>query len=84
VNTEKQVTSVRYWVIDAMKGDAIMGRQQPPHVLERALEGAETCAIVVGDDNSDDNLEIPEGSKLGNDGCLNLPKFWRRLAVPKG
>jgi len=51
-----------------------MSRQQPPRLLERASEGAETFPIVVGDDNGDDNLKIPEGSKLGDDDCLNLPK----------
>jgi len=83
MNTEKQVTSARYRFADARKGDAVMGRQQQPRFLERASEGAETFSIVVRDDNGDNNLKIPEGSKLGNDGCLNLPKFRRRLAVSK-
>jgi hypothetical protein len=52
-----------------------MSRQQPPRFLERASEGAETFPIMVVDDNGDDNLKIPEGSKLGDDGGLNLPKF---------
>jgi hypothetical protein len=52
-----------------------MGRLQPTHFLQRASEGAETFSIVVGDDYSNDYLKIPEGSKLGDDGCLNLPKF---------
>ena len=52
-----------------------MSQQQPPRFFERASEGAETFPIMVWDDNGDDNLKIPEGSKLGNDGCLNLPKF---------
>ena len=58
MNTEKQVTSARNRVADASKGDAVMGRQQPPRFLERASEGAETFSIVVGDDYSDEYLNI--------------------------
>jgi len=59
MNTEKQVTSARYRIAFASKGDTVMSRQQPPPFLERASEGAETSSIVVGDDNGDDNLKIP-------------------------
>jgi nicotinamide mononucleotide adenylyltransferase len=39
-----------------------MGQKDPPRILERALKQAETVAVMVGYDNSDNNLEIPEGS----------------------
>jgi hypothetical protein len=39
-----------------------MGRKDPPRVLERASKRAETVAVIVGYDNSNNNLEIPEGS----------------------
>ena len=75
MNTKKQVTSARNRVADASKGDAVMNQQQRPRFIERASEGAETFPIMVWDDNCNENLKIPEGSKLGDDGCLNLPEF---------
>ena len=82
MNTEKQVTSARYCIAVASKGDAIMNRQQLPRFM-RASEGAETFPIMFWDDNCNKNLKIPEGSKLGDDGCLNLPEFRCCLAVSK-
>ena len=75
MNTEKQVTRTCDRIAVASKGHAVMSRQQPPRFFECASEGAETFPIMVWDDNSDNNLKILEGSKLGDDGSLNLPKF---------
>ena len=60
-----------------------MSRQQPPRFIERASEGAETFPIMVWDDDCNENLKIPKGSKLADDGSLNLPEFRCRLAVSK-
>ncbi len=81
MDPKEQVVDPCNSIANDWERDIIKSENAPSCCLQRTHKIFDTAPIVIWDDDCNDQVEIAQGTKLSNDGRLNLPKSGCGVAV---
>jgi hypothetical protein len=83
VDPKEQVVDSRNSITNARERDVIESGNAPSRYLQRTGKNFDTAPIMIWDDDFNYQLKVAQGTKLGNDGRLHLPKSGCGVTVLK-